>query len=79
MVRGRIVALITGIMWGAQVGCVLRASDHRAQALPVLILGGVHVNSRRDCRRADHRIGEKVAEFNWGPLVGGGIENWIAY
>ena len=24
-------------------------------------------------------IGEKLGEFYWGPLVGGGIESWLAY
>jgi hypothetical protein len=24
-------------------------------------------------------IGEKMGEFYWGPLIGGGIESWLAY
>jgi branched-chain amino acid transport system permease protein len=24
-------------------------------------------------------IGEKIGEFYWGPLLGGGIETWLAY
>jgi len=26
-----------------------------------------------------YRVGEKLGEFYWGPLVGGGIESWFAY
>ena len=24
-------------------------------------------------------VGEKLGEFYWGPLLGGGIETWFAY
>ncbi|MBV9430891.1 MAG: branched-chain amino acid ABC transporter permease, partial [Hyphomicrobiales bacterium] len=24
-------------------------------------------------------VGEKLAEFYWGPLLGGGIDSWFAY
>jgi branched-chain amino acid transport system permease protein len=51
-----IVALATGIMWGAKLGCVVRAGNHRAEGLPVLILGGFTSIPGRNHRRADHRF-----------------------
>jgi hypothetical protein len=64
-------------MWGATLGCVLRAGNHRAQGAagadpwrlhldPGAIVGGLIIG-----------IGEKIGEIYWGPLVGGGIESWL--
>ena len=49
------------------------------KALPVLILGGF--TSVPGVIVAGLVIGytEKLGEFYWGPLVGGGIESWLAY
>jgi branched-chain amino acid transport system permease protein len=37
-------------------------------SLPGAIVGGLIIG-----------VGEKVGEFYWGPLVGSGIESWLAY
>ena len=37
-------------------------------SIPGAIVGGLIIG-----------VGEKIGEFYWGPLVGGGIETWLAY
>jgi branched-chain amino acid transport system permease protein len=73
-----IVALVAGIMWGRARACPL-APDHRAQGPAGPHPRRLHVHSRRDHRRAHHRRRREAREFYWGPLVGGGIETWLAY
>ena len=51
--------------WPSVVGIGLALGGY---ALAGAIVGGLIIG-----------IGEKMGEFYWGPLVGGGIENWIAY
>lgn len=74
-----IVALITGIMWGARSDVSFALQTIALKALPVLILGGFTSIPGAIVGGLIIGIGEKLAEFYWGPLVGGGIENWIAY
>ncbi len=74
-----IVALITGIMWGARSEVSFGLDIIALKALPVLILGGFTSVPGAIIGGLIIGIGEKLAEFYWGPLVGGGIENWIAY
>jgi branched-chain amino acid transport system permease protein len=74
-----IVALITGIMWGARSEVSFGLDIIALKALPVLILGGFTSIPGAIVGGLIIGIGEKLAEFYWGPLVGGGIENWIAY
>ena len=49
------------------------------QFLPVLILGGFTSIPGAIVGGLIIGIGEKIGEFYWGPLVGGGIETWLAY
>ncbi|CAN1536951.1 LivH Branched-chain amino acid ABC-type transport system, permease components [Rhabdaerophilaceae bacterium] len=74
-----IVALITGIMWGARSDVSFALQVVALKALPVLILGGFTSIPGAIVGGLIIGIGEKLAEFYWGPLVGGGIENWVAY
>ncbi len=74
-----IVALITGIMWGARSDVSFGLQIIALKALPVLILGGFTSIPGAIVGGLIIGIGEKLAEFYWGPLVGGGIESWVAY
>ncbi|HRE22390.1 MAG TPA: branched-chain amino acid ABC transporter permease [Rhabdaerophilum sp.] len=74
-----LVALITGIMWGARSDVSFALQTIALKALPVLILGGFTSVPGAIVGGLIIGLGEKIAEFYWGPLVGGGIENWIAY
>jgi len=74
-----LVALITGIMWGARSDVSFALQTIALKALPVLILGGFTSVPGAIVGGLIIGLGEKIGEFYWGPLVGGGIENWIAY
>jgi branched-chain amino acid transport system permease protein len=74
-----IVALITGIMWGAKSDVSFALSVIALKALPVLILGGFTSIPGAIVGGLIIGIGEKLGEFYWGPLVGGAIESWLAY
>ncbi len=73
------VALIAGIMWGAESGVQFSLSLIALKALPVLILGGLTSIPGAIVGGLIIGVGEKVAEVYWGPLIGGAIENWFAY
>ena len=74
-----IVALATGIMWGARSEVVVLAGVIALKALPVLILGGFTSMPGAIVGGLDHRHRRETGEFYWGPLMGGGIEAWFAY
>jgi branched-chain amino acid transport system permease protein len=74
-----IVALVTGIMWGARSDVSFALQVIALKALPVLILGGFTSIPGAIVGGLIIGIGEKIGEFYWGPLVGGGIETWLAY
>ena len=74
-----IVALATGIMWGARSNVSFALQIISLKALPVLILGGFTSVPGAIIGGLIIGIGEKLGEFYWGPLVGGGIESWLAY
>jgi branched-chain amino acid transport system permease protein len=74
-----IVALITGIMWGARSDVSFALETVALKALPVLILGGFTSVPGAIIGGLIIGIGEKLGEFYWGPLLGGGIESWLAY
>ena len=74
-----IVALATGIMWGARSEVSFALEIIALKALPVLILGGLTSIPGAIIGGLIIGIGEKLGEFYWGPLVGGGIESWLAY
>ena len=74
-----IVALATGIMWGARSEVSFSLQIIALKALPVLILGGLTSIPGAIVGGLIIGIGEKLVEFYWGPLLGGGIESWFAY
>jgi branched-chain amino acid transport system permease protein len=74
-----IVALTTGIMWGARSEVSFSLQIIALKALPVLILGGLTSIPGAIVGGLIIGVGEKIAEFYWGPLFGGGIESWFAY
>jgi branched-chain amino acid transport system permease protein len=73
------VALVAGIMWGARSGVSFSLQIIALKALPVLILGGFTSIPGAIIGGLIVGVGEKLGEFYWGPLVGGGIETWLAY
>jgi branched-chain amino acid transport system permease protein len=74
-----IVALATGIMWGARSNVSFALEIIALKALPVLILGGFTSIPGAIIGGVIIGIGEKLGEFYWGPLLGSGIESWLAY
>ena len=74
-----IVALFTGIMWGARSNVSFALEVIALKALPVLILGGLTSIPGAIVGGLIIGIGEKLGEFYWGPLIGSGIESWLAY
>jgi branched-chain amino acid transport system permease protein len=74
-----IVALVAGIMWGARSDVSFALQIVALKALPVLILGGFTSIPGAIVGGLIIGVGEKLGEFYWGPLVGGGIETWLAY
>ncbi len=74
-----IVALVTGIMWGARSNVSFALEVVALKALPVLILGGFTSIPGAIIGGLIIGIGEKIGEFYWGPLAGSGIESWLAY
>jgi branched-chain amino acid transport system permease protein len=74
-----IVALATGIMWGARSDVSFALQIIALKALPVLILGGLTSIPGAIVGGVIIGVGEKLGEFYWGPLLGSGIESWLAY
>jgi branched-chain amino acid transport system permease protein len=74
-----VVALATGIMWGARSNVSFALEIIALKALPVLILGGFTSIPGAIVGGIIIGVGEKIGEFYWGPLLGSGIESWLAY
>ena len=74
-----VVALATGIFWGARSEVSFALQIVALKALPVLILGGLTSVPGAIVGGLIIGVGEKLGEFYWGPLLGGGIESWLAY
>ena len=74
-----VVALVTGVMWGARSDVSFALQTIALKALPVLIVGGLTSVPGAIVGGLVIGVGEKLGEFYWGPLVGGGIESWLAY
>lgn len=74
-----LVALVTGIMWGARSDVSFALEIVALKALPVLVLGGLTSVPGAIVGGLIIGVGEKLGEFYWGPLLGGGIESWFAY
>ena len=74
-----LVALVTGIFWGARSDVSFALDVIALKALPVLILGGFTSIPGAIVGGLIIGIGEKLWEFYWGPLIGGGTDAWFAY
>lgn len=74
-----LVALVAGIMWGSNLGVQFSLVFLALKALPVLILGGFTSVPGAIVGGLIVGTTEKVGEVFWGPALGGGIEDWIAY
>jgi branched-chain amino acid transport system permease protein len=74
-----LVALVTGIMWGARSEVSFALDIIALKALPVLILGGFTSVPGAIVGGLIIGIGEKMTEFYWGPVMGGGTDAWFAY
>ena len=74
-----LVALVTGIMWGARSEVSFALDIIALKALPVLILGGFTSVPGAIVGGLIVGVGEKLTEFYWGPLIGGGTDSWFAY
>ncbi len=74
-----IVALVTGIMWGARSDVSFALEIVALKALPVLILGGFTSIPGAIIGGLIIGVTEKIAEFYWGPMLGGSIESWVPY
>jgi branched-chain amino acid transport system permease protein len=74
-----IVALAAGIMWGARSDVSFALQIIALKALPVLILGGFTSIPGAIVGGVVIGVGEKIGEIYWGPLLGSGIESWLAY
>jgi len=74
-----LVALVTGIMWGARSNVSFALEVIALKALPVLILGGFTSIPGAIVGGLIIGVGEKIAEFYWGPLIGGGTDSWFAF
>jgi branched-chain amino acid transport system permease protein len=74
-----LVALATGIFWGARSDVSFALQVVALKALPVLILGGLTSVPGAIVGGVIIGVAEKLGEFYWGPLLGGGIESWLAY
>ena len=74
-----VVALVAGLLWGARLGVQFSLSLVVLKALPVLVLGGF--DSIAGVIVAGLLVGaiEKLGSVYLGPLLGGGIDSWIAY
>jgi branched-chain amino acid transport system permease protein len=73
------VALVAGIVWGSKLGVQFSIALVALKALPVLILGGLTSVPGAIIGGLVIGTGEKLAEVYFGPMIGGGIENWFAY
>jgi branched-chain amino acid transport system permease protein len=79
-----IVALVTGIMWGARSDVSFALSTIALKALPVLIVGGFTSIPGAIVGGLIIGIGEKLGELYLAPMLlgssmGRGVESWIAY
>jgi branched-chain amino acid transport system permease protein len=75
-----IIALATGIVWGARAGVSFALEVIALKALPVLMLGGLESITGAIVGGIAIGILEKLFEIYWGqPLLGGNTEAWFAY
>lgn len=75
-----IIALVTGIAWGARAGVSFALEVIAYKALPVLMLGGLESIAGAIIGGLLIGMLEKMFEMYWGiPLLGGNTETWFAF
>ncbi|MBU2961739.1 branched-chain amino acid ABC transporter permease [Citreicella sp. C3M06] len=75
-----IIALVTGIAWGARAGVSFALEVIAYKALPVLMLGGLESITGAIIGGLMIGMLEKLFEIYWGqPLLGGNTETWFAF
>nr|WP_310618802.1 branched-chain amino acid ABC transporter permease [Pseudovibrio sp. M1P-2-3] len=75
-----VIALATGIVWGARAGVSFALEVIAYKALPVLMLGGLESVSGAIIGGIAIGLLEKLFEIYWGqPLLGGNTETWFAF
>src|SRR5262249_17813667 len=74
-----VLALVTGLLWGARNGVQFALTFLALKALPVLILGGLDSIAGAIVGGLIVGASEKLAEVYLGPHVGGGVESWFPY
>ena len=74
-----VVALVTGIFWGARSDVAFAVQIIGFKELPVLIIGVFTSVPGAIVGGLMIDIGEKIFEIYWGPLLGSGVEGWFAY
>jgi branched-chain amino acid transport system permease protein len=75
-----VIALATGIAWGARAGVSFALEIIAFKALPVLMLGGLESITGAIVGGLMIGVLEKLFEIYWGaPLLGGNTETWFAY
>ncbi|MEE3361304.1 MAG: branched-chain amino acid ABC transporter permease [Pseudomonadota bacterium] len=75
-----IIALVTGIAWGARAGVSFALEVIAYKALPVLMLGGLESITGAIIGGLMIGMLEKLFEIYWGqPFLGGNTETWFAF
>ncbi|KMK68702.1 branched-chain amino acid ABC transporter permease [Puniceibacterium sp. IMCC21224] len=75
-----IIALVTGVAWGARAGVSFALEVIAYKALPVLMLGGLESITGAIIGGLMIGMLEKLFEIYWGqPLLGGNTETWFAF
>ena len=75
-----IIALVTGIAWGARAGVSFALEVIAYKALPVLMLGGLESITGAIIGGLMIGLSEKLFEIYWGqPILGGNTETWFAF
>ncbi|WP_283404424.1 branched-chain amino acid ABC transporter permease [Roseibium denhamense] len=75
-----VIALVTGVVWGARAGVSFALEVIAYKALPVLMLGGLESVSGAIVGGIAIGILEKIFEIYWGqPFLGGNTETWFPF
>lgn len=74
-----LVVFVIGIMWGVWLDVFFVLEIVVFKVLLVLILGGFMFIFGVIVGGLIIGFGEKIGEFYWGGMVGGGIEFWLVY
>ncbi|MGE0611506.1 MAG: branched-chain amino acid ABC transporter permease [Hyphomicrobiales bacterium] len=74
-----IIAIATGLLWGNRIGVHFAMSLIALKALPVLIIGGIESVPGVIIAGVIVGVAEALGEGFIGPMVGGGVQDVMAY